>query len=284
MKNILHLILPLIILANAQNIEIFNEKAWMDEKGRDKFFEYSDSDIIEPATVLLRSRESKYSNNIDFEQFEESQKLKPQSSATVHMKNHGTNSPLGVIDLFLNSIKKFIHTQPQQSLKEQTRHFKNETSKGIDIKFDNNIHSLPKFGNHQDMKFILLGTKWCGSGSIAKDKNDIGYFYLTDNCCREHDLCEQVLEPGDEKFGLKNSGKFSRLHCDCDDTFYKCLKGVNTLISKQIGIFYFNILSHQCFKEEFPISCDTKVKGRCVKYTKNREGMKSYQWFDNKWF
>lgn len=220
------------------------------------------------------------------------------------MKNQGTSSPLGVIDLFLNSIKKVIHTQPQQSQKEQTRHhYKNETSKGIDIRFDKSIHSLPKFGNHQDMKFIFLGkktvlnedervfkklflgTKWCGSGDVAKDKNDIGYFYLTDNCCREHDLCDHVLEPGDEKFGLKNSGKFTRLHCDCDDKFYKCLKGVNTLISKQIGIFYFNVLSHQCFKEEFPVvSCDSKVKGRCVKYAKSKEGEKVYQWFDNKWF
>lgn len=115
--------------------------------------------------------------------------------------------------------------------------------------------------------------------------NDIGYFYLTDHCCREHDLCEETIEPNGEKHGLKNPGKFTRLHCDCDDRFYKCLKRVNTLISKQIGVFYFNVLGHQCFKEDHQIvACNKKIKGRCIDFKRNMGTGKVYQWFDNKWF
>jgi secretory phospholipase A2 len=132
---------------------------------------------------------------------------------------------------------------------------------------------------------ISPGTKWCGSGDVAKNNQDIGYFYMTDNCCREHDLCEHIIEPASESFGLRNSGKFTRLHCDCDEKFFKCLKYVNTLVSKQIGILYFNVLGHQCFKEDFPvIACAASLKGRCVKWKKNVNATKSFQWFDNKWF
>lgn len=70
MNYIVHFIFLFIIFAKALSIELFSEKAWMDDKGRDKYFEYSDSDLTEPAAVIL-SIESNYSNNIDFEQFEE---------------------------------------------------------------------------------------------------------------------------------------------------------------------------------------------------------------------
>lgn len=135
------------------------------------------------------------------------------------------------------------------------------------------------------MQFIFVGTKWCGSGDVARDENDIGYFYLTDNCCRVHDQCPEIIEAQESKFGLKNSGKFTRLHCDCDEKFYKCLKRVNTLVSKQVGIFYFNVLGHQCFKEDHPIvGCKVAVKGRCVNWINDNSKSKEYQWIDNKWF
>ncbi|KAL7031229.1 hypothetical protein ACKWTF_006938 [Chironomus riparius] len=189
-----------------------------------------------------------------------------------------------VLDLFLGTIKNVIGSQ-QHDRNAQHRHNKNETNKGIDIILDSNTHMIPAVGNKQDLKLIFLGTKWCGSGDNAKDINDIGYFYLTDSCCRQHDSCEDTIEPNSERFGLKNPGKFTRLHCDCDEKFYKCLKKVNTLVSTQIGIFYFNILGHQCFKEEYPVmSCTSKVKGRCVDFKMNLSDKKIYQWFDNKWF
>lgn len=160
-----------------------------------------------------------------------------------------------------------------------------ETYKGLDIAFDSKTNILPNLGNNQDFKFIMLGTKWCGAGDMAKDKNDIGYFYITDNCCREHDLCPMTLGAQEEKFGLKNSGKFTRSHCDCDQKFYQCLKNAKTLVSTQVGKFYFNVLGHQCFKEDFPMKrCKSSVRSRCVNYEVNSSESKIFQWFDNPWF
>lgn len=131
----------------------------------------------------------------------------------------------------------------------------------------------------------MVGTKWCGAGDIARDKNDIGYFYLTDSCCRAHDLCPATLAAQETKFGLKNSGKFTRSHCDCDMKFYQCLKNVNTLLSNQAGNLYFNVLGHQCFSEDHPVTnCKSSIKSRCVNYEKDLSKPKTYQWFDNPWF
>lgn len=72
----------------------------------------------------------------------------------------------------MNAVRKVAKPAPMRS--------RNETSKGLDIQFETtNPDLIPTFGNNQDLQFIYLGTKWCGSGDIAKDKGDIGYFYLT---------------------------------------------------------------------------------------------------------
>lgn len=94
-----------------------------------------------------------------------------------------------------------------------------------------------------------------------------------------------VLAAQESKYGLKNSGKFTRSHCDCDQKFYKCLKQVNTMLSNQIGNFYFNVLGHQCFKEDFPfVTCKSFTKSRCITYNTDSTQQKSFQWFDNPWF
>ena len=54
---------------------------------------------------------------------------------------------------------------------------------------------------------------------------------------------------GDTKYGLKNTGKFTRSYCDCDIKFHRCLKNANTMISNQVGNFYFNVVGHECFTE-----------------------------------
>lgn len=131
----------------------------------------------------------------------------------------------------------------------------------------------------------LLGTKWCGAGDSSNDKNDVGYFYLTDNCCRLHDLCPLSLAAQESNYGLKNNGKFTRSSCDCDTKFYQCLKNVNSMLSNQIGMFYFNVLGIQCFSYDHPItSCKLSMKSRCLSYEKDKTKSKTYQWFDNKWF
>lgn len=58
-----------------------------------------------------------------------------------------------------------------------------ETDKGLDVQFESSIPFLqPNFGNNQEMQLILIGTKWCGAGDVAKNKRDIGYFYMTGEC------------------------------------------------------------------------------------------------------
>lgn len=110
------------------------------------------------------------------------------------------------------------------------------------------------------------------------------YFFPTDSCCRAHDLCPSSIHAQSDKFDLKNSGKFTRSHCDCDNEFYRCLKSANTLVSGQIGIIYFNVLGAQCFSEEHPARCTKYFRNRCVAYSYDDTQPKQYQWFDNKWY
>ncbi|RZB40304.1 Phospholip A2 2 domain containing protein, partial [Asbolus verrucosus] len=127
-------------------------------------------------------------------------------------------------------------------------------------------------------------TKWCGDGSIATSQNDLGVFAAADRCCREHDHCAESIEAGGSKNGLVNPGLFTRSHCDCDTTFYKCLKGVNDFAANCIGQTYFNILGPQCFRKDYPIeACIVQIKvsvhplfvgKRCISYLQNRTGTK----------
>lgn len=88
-----------------------------------------------------------------------------------HIKDEAAN----VVDLFVNTvtstIRKFV--KPKKKI-----HVENETDKGLDVALVNPIDQ-GDFGNSQDLQLIYLGTKWCGAGSIAKNKRDIGYFYMT---------------------------------------------------------------------------------------------------------
>lgn len=57
---------------------------------------------------------------------------------------------------------------------------------------------------------LFLGTKWCGPGNVAHNKADLGASADTDKCCRSHDMCPQSIAAGKTKYGLKNSGLFTR--------------------------------------------------------------------------
>lgn len=103
------------------------------------------------------------------------------------------------------------------------------------------------------LKAIYPGTLWCGDGNQARNQNAIGIFRNTDICCKQHDECPAFIKSGSEFKGLRNTGLFTRSHCDCDIKFYNCLKRTDTIISNKIGYTYFNILRPQCFRKEFPI-------------------------------
>ncbi|XP_049540313.1 uncharacterized protein LOC125954227 isoform X2 [Anopheles darlingi] len=132
------------------------------------------------------------------------------------------------------------------------------------------------------IKAIYPGTVWCGDGNQAKSEDDIGFFYLTDSCCRAHDLCPITIAAGEQFNRLRNNGHFTRSHCDCDKQFYNCLKNADTLVSRQIGYTYFNLLKPQCFRYEHPkVSCTKRKKGKCLTYVVNEQQSKQWQWFDN---
>lgn len=109
--------------------------------------------------------------------------------------------------------------------------------------------------------FFLNGTNMnqyrptcrCGDGNMAKFKNELGLFRNTDICCKQHDSCPAFIKSNSEFKGLRNTGLFTRSHCDCDWKFYNCLKRTNSLISNKIGYTYFNILRPPCFRKEYPI-------------------------------
>lgn len=103
------------------------------------------------------------------------------------------------------------------------------------------------------LKAIYPGTLWCGDGTHAKNQNEVGLFRNTDICCKQHDECPAFIKAGNEFKGLRNTGSFTRSHCDCDLKFYNCLKRTDTIISNKIGYTYFNILRPQCFRKEYPI-------------------------------
>lgn len=65
-------------------------------------------------------------------------------------------------------------------------------------------------------------------GTAATDYNDLGFHADEDRCCREHDHCPNVLNVGECRRGLCNTGTFTRSHCDCDARLRRCLQSLNT--------------------------------------------------------
>ncbi|XP_026485240.2 uncharacterized protein LOC113392860 [Vanessa tameamea] len=133
---------------------------------------------------------------------------------------------------------------------------------------------------------IYPGTIWCGDGHSPQARSgELGLFFFTDTCCRQHDACKMYISAGETKFGLTNTGLFTRSHCSCDAKFRECLRKTNSLVSAQIGLTYFNVLGPQCFRKAHPIvRCvrRTRITGlKCEEYELDYTKPKMWQWFDN---
>ncbi|XP_055913587.1 acidic phospholipase A2 PA4 [Eupeodes corollae] len=102
--------------------------------------------------------------------------------------------------------------------------------------------------------FIYPGTKWCGPGTAAVDYNELGLHAEEDRCCRDHDLCPNVLNAGECRRGLCNTGSFTRSHCDCDARLRRCLQGLNTETANTLGAIFYNVVQVTCFQERSPCS------------------------------
>ncbi|KAK5639860.1 hypothetical protein RI129_010671 [Pyrocoelia pectoralis] len=131
---------------------------------------------------------------------------------------------------------------------------------------------------------IFPGTKWCGAGNISENEDDLGSSADTDKCCRTHDYCDDIIEGHETSHNLTNDAFYTRLNCECDDEFYKCLKDVDSKTSSQVGFIYFNLLGTKCFREDYPIvECKKYIytpRKKCVEYEYDTTKNKHYQWFD----
>lgn len=137
---------------------------------------------------------------------------------------------------------------------------------------------------YEKMPWIFPGTKWCGTGSIAENENDLGSAIETDTCCREHDMCNDIIEAGQTKYNLTNNSYYTKLNCKCDERFYDCLKSSLMKTSRAVGHIYFNVLGTQCYRLDYPIiKCsryDRFLVNRCVEYQFDTSKPQIYEWFD----
>ncbi|CAL7950708.1 unnamed protein product [Xylocopa violacea] len=130
-------------------------------------------------------------------------------------------------------------------------------------------------------RIIFPGTKWCGNGNVAQGPQDLGSLKETDACCRDHDMCPDIIEAGKSKHNLTNSADYTRLNCDCDERFYHCLKKSKETGSGSVRWTYFSVLNTQCYRNEHPIvRCKKKGWFRCLDYQLDNSQPKRYQWFD----
>nr|QGW67256.1 phospholipase A2-like protein [Maruca vitrata] len=150
----------------------------------------------------------------------------------------------------------------------------------------NEIHyNLPP-NDTKHLKFNLIypGTKWCGPGNVASNLDDLGIEKAADMCCRDHDNCPDILFAGETKRNLTNHAFYTRLSCECDEQFRKCLHNARSNVAEQIGTIYFNALGTQCFREDYPATgCEERggwFRNKCVVYTYDKAGNKTVQWFD----
>ncbi|XP_046384815.1 phospholipase A2-like [Ischnura elegans] len=138
--------------------------------------------------------------------------------------------------------------------------------------------------NSQSRQIIFPGTKWCGDGNISMHEEDYGYFEESDRCCKDHDYCPDFIAGGEMKYGLHNDAFYTRLHCDCDQQFYDCLKKTNFIVSDEIGFTYFNAIGTKCYRKDFPIvrcfKYSTVIKRRCRVYELDQTKSPIWQWFD----
>ena len=152
-----------------ESYEQFDESAWMENYGQDKYFEYPDSYKTYDEKVQVQETTIKVRHFKIIVDSRASLKFLFQSQP---VRRHLKNQDWNIVDILLNTVNRFV--------RPTRKYEKNETSQGLDVQFDiPNVDVIPSFGNNQDLQLIYLGTKWCGSGDIANDKKDVGYFYLT---------------------------------------------------------------------------------------------------------
>ncbi|XP_063913369.1 phospholipase A2-like [Zophobas morio] len=195
------------------------------------------------------------------------------NNPTSEQKEHGT------LDFIGRDIVRGV-SRTYKKIKEKIRKTFSSETKGLDCNKTLAGGSTQSFKTN--IAAIYPGTKWCGDGNISKSFDDLGKHSKADSCCREHDICPENMDADSTKYGLMNTGLFTRSHCDCDKRFYECLKNADSFVANSIGYTYFTILGPQCFKQDYPvIDCLEERRGKCEEYLTDTDGEKIYQWFDS---
>lgn len=96
---------------------------------------------------------------------------------------------------------------------------------------------------------VLAGTKWCGTGDIAKTYHDLGAEPKVDMCCRAHDLCPVKVRAYSKRYNLTNGSLYTKSHCKCDDNLFECLKSSDSPTAHIMGNVYFNLVQVPCVEE-----------------------------------
>ncbi|XKL68518.1 hypothetical protein PGB90_004009 [Kerria lacca] len=96
---------------------------------------------------------------------------------------------------------------------------------------------------------IFPGTKWCGTGDIARTYFDLGVERNMDKCCRKHDLCPIKVKSNSLRYNLTNKSLYTKSHCVCDDEFLRCLRQVGKPAAEFMGKIYFNIIQVPCIED-----------------------------------
>ncbi|KOB65126.1 Uncharacterized protein OBRU01_23186, partial [Operophtera brumata] len=152
----------------------------------------------------------------------------------------------GGLGQFGRGILKTISTglsKPLSQLMESKENGSLDTDRGFVASVASSVTSVANVANSvvdafkDKVQAIYPGTVWCGDGHSAQARSsDLGLFFFTDTCCRQHDACKIYIKAGETKYGLTNTGLFT-----------------SSLVSAQIGLTYFNVLGPQCFRRAHPI-------------------------------
>ncbi|XP_034946608.1 phospholipase A2-like [Chelonus insularis] len=144
---------------------------------------------------------------------------------------------------------------------------------------------------------VFPGTLWCGIQNVAVYDEDLGFFSLTDACCREHQRCSFEDDRSSGNGPTPRNSVPSVLAgerykgeaiCRCEKRFYRCLRRTNTIISRNLGRLYFNIIQRTCFTYDHPSLYCVKYQGffrlRCLEYVVNTSAPMVIEERDNPFF
>ncbi|XP_035222180.1 uncharacterized protein LOC118195056 [Stegodyphus dumicola] len=210
----------------------------------------------------------------------ESTVIKPSIEEVVHLVKDCTGllSRNSETEIFRTALQRF-------------EHFREIRRRGFPISNDAEMRTseetMEKWkSDSHDSWYIFPGTKWCGPGDVAQSFDDLGSSADTDKCCRAHDLCDDLLRPGEKKENIINTSWFTLLSCECDDEFYDCLKNVSSNTSNSIGNAYFNLGGSNCYTLNYPLTdkCLNRYLIYCAEYERNTTAPMVYEWRKAKFY